>query len=124
MDARPQDFHPQGMARYLVPVPPSTNKLYATVGRRRVKAMSYLAWINEAGWEIKSQHPFLIPGQVSVEYVCPINPKRDLGNFEKGLSDLLVRMGVIEDDKFITDIRLLWARDIDKVQITVKPCLI
>lgn len=108
----------------MVPVPPSTNKLYATIGRRRVKAMSYLAWINEAGWEIKSQHPFLIPGQVAVEYVCPINPKRDLGNFEKGLSDLLVRMGIIEDDKHITEIRLKWARNITNVVITVKPNLI
>ena len=33
--------------------------------------------------------------------------KRDLANFEKGITDFLVKKGVIEDDSMIDDLRLV-----------------
>ena len=92
--------------------PPPLSSLYTEpAGRRgRVKTKRYRDWqricapsLRAVGREIK--------GFVRVEYkfLRPDKRKRDLGNLEKAMSDILVYHNIIEDDSLIVDLRLLWA---------------
>lgn len=105
-----------------VPVPPSTNRLYANKrGGGRIKTQAYKNWIRQAGWDLRLQKPPHMPGYVAVLYYVPW-PKRkgkyDLGNREKALSDLLVKHGVIEDDSKIVDLHLKFSTG-DLVQMEI-----
>jgi Holliday junction resolvase RusA-like endonuclease len=43
----------------------------------------------------------------------------DVANREKDLSDLLQKMGVIEDDCMIDDMRLRWSQDVEPSMVRV-----
>ncbi len=112
------------MLSFTLPQPPSTNKLYANAKRGgRLKTHEYGKWIREAGWLAKTAcagkpRP---TGNIEVEYLVSGSQHFDAGNLEKPLSDLLVRVGIITDDKHITSIRI--ARREDKeptVNVTVR----
>src|SRR5689334_14710473 len=58
----PHHLPPQGVPQILggapmitvvLPMPPSVNQLYATIGRKRVKTRHARAWHKEAAWTIK-----------------------------------------------------------------------
>lgn len=103
--------------------PPSVNNLFATVGRRRIKSRAYKAWLKVAGWEINSQRVQPVAGRVAVAYAIERpkdNRRRDVSNLEKGLSDLLVTMGIIADDSLIDRISIGWA-EVEGVRVTIEP---
>lgn len=110
---------------FLLPLPPSVNVLYRNVsGRGRVKTKEYLAWELEAGTRLRLQRPVLIKGpiRVVVEAVKPDKRRRDLCNLEKALSDLLVKMGVIEDDSLINYIQMEWvSSDLAGLSVAISP---
>lgn len=81
------------MISFTLPVPPSTNQLYSG---RRFKTPTYKAWINEAGWEVKLRNIQPIKGPFHLTIYLP--GKMDLDNL-KAIPDLLVSMGIIEDDR-------------------------
>lgn len=63
-----------------------------------------------------------ITADVAVDYIFkrPDKRRRDVGNLEKAVSDLIVAAGILEDDSQIVDIRLRWGQPDDgMVQITV-----
>ena len=84
-----------------VPVPPSTNNLFLSMGRKRVKTPEYRSWLQVA---ILSFRQLSKPERFTVEVVIQIhggkrfNTRRDVGNCEKSISDALVEAGVIPDD--------------------------
>lgn len=99
-----------------LPVPPSTNALYET-GRKkdgtpyRRRSDAYEAWITMAGYQLNLQRPQPIIGKAKIEIACPRNGRRDLGNHEKAISDLLVKHGVLRDDRYIEQITMRWHDD-------------
>ena len=61
---------------------------------------------------------FSNPVQVEYHFRRPDNKRRqDLGNLEKATSDILVSLGVIEDDSLIHDLRMRWGSD---AAVTIK----
>lgn len=113
------------MTVILLPMPPSTNHLFAGSRGRRYRSPEYEAWITEAGWELKRQRPVSVAGQVSllIEVAEPKTKRAtDLGNREKAVTDLLVSHGVIEgdDQRYVRRITLEWA-PIEGVRVTVMP---
>ncbi len=106
-----------------LPFPPSVNALFANVkGVGRVKTSAYRKWAAEAGWSLAAQRPRGIAGAYEIEITAfrPDNRRRDLGNLEKGISDLLVSQGVVEDDSLAEKITLQWATGGDGVRVVVK----
>jgi Holliday junction resolvase RusA-like endonuclease len=101
-------------AVYLLPIPPSANSLYPGKQRRH-KSAAYKAWIQEAGLEILAQGRQKILGKVEVLYEVG-RPKgrrrRDVMNLEKAPSDLLVNLGVIEDDSLIERCTVCWSDEV------------
>ena len=85
-----------------LPMPPSTNNLYANAGKGRVKTTAYRNWQSRAGWEMKAQWPTLphFDGMLECRIVLPRTSRIDIDNI-KALPDLLTYMRVIDDDKQI-----------------------
>jgi crossover junction endodeoxyribonuclease RusA len=99
------------MIEIRLPLPPSTNALYANVpGKGRVKSSRYRTWLNAAGWALKEQKPKSVSGDYRLWIWAerPDNRRRDLGNLEKPLSDLLVAHGVVSDDSQCVALCLFW----------------
>lgn len=105
----------------MCPYPPSVNGLFAGKARRR-KSAPYLAWIEQAGKELLTQCPlptFSGPYGLILSFGRPDKRKRDLGNLEKAVSDLLVEHGIVEDDSLAERIVLQWADNVTGCRIEV-----
>ena len=89
-----------GMVHLALPFPPTTNNLFVNAGKRgRVRSQAYEMWLQLAGLRIKDSHRRNF-GHYAL-HIClkrPDKRRRDLGNFEKAVSDLLVSHGVVKDD--------------------------
>lgn len=87
--------------------PPSANNLFANAGRLgRVPTTEYKKWQQEAGWTVKQQLAGRMPAKpiedsVSVSIDAHLSRRRDIDNVVKPLLDLLVTLGIIEDDKWV-----------------------
>jgi crossover junction endodeoxyribonuclease RusA len=111
-----------------LPMPPTTNNLFATdrSSRRRFRTADYLAWVKEAGWRLANQRPPLMAGKVIVliEVEEPKTKRaQDVANREKAVVDLLVSHRVIEGDcqNFVRELTMRWA-PVEGVRVTVRPC--
>lgn len=96
-------------------------------GKNRSRAISqkYEDWRMEAGWLLNKQHPPAIRGPVRLSYALQDGRdkrKRDCGNYEKGVTDLLVSHGVIEadDNTIVRGIHIYWDTDVEGVRITIE----
>jgi Holliday junction resolvase RusA-like endonuclease len=87
--------------RFTIPVPPSTNNLFATVAGKRRSTSEYMRWQREADMLIISQRPkqkrIAPPVQITIT-VPQSRQRRDLDNFIKAAQDSLVRCQIIPDD--------------------------
>lgn len=86
-------------ATYLLPVPPSTNNLFANKGRKRIRADGYEAWRNEALAMLIHQQrarPFPTPCIITINVSDSVNGDAD--NRMKACLDILVTARVIPDD--------------------------
>lgn len=97
----------------MLPLPPSTNALFATVGKRRVKSEAYKAWLNEARYAVltrwrelgKPAWPDKTPMLLAIDAGIG-DRRRDLGNIEKAVSDILAKELPVPDDRW-TDLIIL-----------------
>lgn len=110
-----------------LPHPPPANNLFLNVKHGRVKAPRYRAWLKEAGEALVQQHAEQRFSQISGRYHLyvsaqrPDKRKRDLGNIEKPLSDILVAHNVIEDDSLADIITLRWDGEGTRCRVEVVP---
>ena len=90
-----------------LPQPPSVNTAYNNSSKGRVKTISYKNWIAEADlYLITSGQQRLLkqlkpPYGLVYEIAKYNNIKRDCANYEKLLSDYLMRIAVIKEDSLI-----------------------
>jgi Holliday junction resolvase RusA-like endonuclease len=96
--------------RYELPYPPTTNNLFANGGSGRYKTRGYKTWQEAAGYSIIEQGRQRLKGPVSIAIalVRPDRRKRDASNVIKPIEDLLVMMGVIEDDSLVQRVSAEW----------------
>jgi len=112
------------MILHLSELPPPLYACFTNVRRNgRAKTARYKAWIKLAAAELGGSS--CVSGgcpDIAVTYslVKPDKRRRDLGNLEKGLSDILVSTGVIEDDSQIVDLRLVWVESECPVTIEIR----
>ena len=105
---------------FTVPFPPSTNSLFRG---RRFKTPAYKDWRKEAGLTILIQNvPRLPPGDVVVVIALPHGFRLgDVDNRIKAVLDAIVDMQVINDDCFVYDLRIYWARESKTCQVSISP---
>lgn len=112
----------------VLPVPPSTNNLFATVQMRvgnkritkRIKSAAYKDWLDAAALEIRRQRVPHIAGKVAVDIrMRQPNALSDPDNRIKAALDALVSSTVIEDDRHVVDVRIRWD-DVADCVVTVR----
>ena len=96
----------EAACRFTVPCCPSTNNLFRNVtGKGRVRTEHYKRWIEDAGWLVRSQASARpVSGRVRMLIEGPM--KIDLDNI-KPIPDLAKKLGLIEDDALIDDLRIV-----------------
>lgn len=87
-----------------LPVPPSLNNAYSTVGGRRVAGKTLKAWKEAAGWELKNQPRQSFAGKFRIELQLPANMRGDIDNRCKAACDLLTEHRVIPDDRYAWEV--------------------
>lgn len=99
----------------LLPYPTSVNDLWGYGKGRVFKTKAYVAWQKEAyvAWlQQKRQQPIQhIGGRYRLcIYASPPDTRRrrDIGNLEKAVSDLLVSVGVVDDDHLAKSVFTEW----------------
>ena len=96
-------------------LPPPLSACFNNIPKRgRVKSKRYKKWIKECGWALATDPKDKIEGEVRVDYAFlrPNKRRQDVANREKATSDLLVSLGYIEDDSYISDMRLHWVDEL------------
>ena len=94
-----------------LPFPPSVNSAYANGGtkRGRHKTAQYVDWIKVASTCIKQSHrQSLGPYSLRICLERPDKRQRDLGNYEKCVSDFLVMHDVVKDDHLCELLMMTW----------------
>jgi Holliday junction resolvase RusA-like endonuclease len=107
-----------------IPFPPSVNRLWNTTKTGRMhRTPKYREWQEEAGWVVREQvRGKSISGEYTIEIIAvkPDKRRRDLGNLEKAISDLLQEVGVIEDDYLCQEIFICWAESGPECSVTIR----
>lgn len=105
-----------------LPMPPSVNAMFfSTPSGRRAKSKRYEAWIIEAGYEVVRQRPQKFTGDVKVGIrLGPRNRRADCDNRIKPVLDLLTKMRVIVDDRFVVGVSAEWA-EVEGCHVIVVP---
>lgn len=82
-----------------IPEPPSCNNLFAnSASGGRHKTRAYREWCNLAGWEVKAQKPQKVSGKYKLFLTLP-KIRGDASNRLKAVEDLLVSLGLVDDDR-------------------------
>lgn len=96
-----------------LPMPPSTNALFATYQGRRIITREYKAWRKLAGDALGAQYAAYgapaIHKPVALSIRLNLNYQSDIANREKALTDLLVEHLDMPDDRYIE--RIVIERD-------------
>ena len=88
------------MISLVLPVPPSVNAAYRNVrGRGRVKTQAYHDWIESAGHFLMQQRWQKVDGSYALEIKLSEKIRCDIDNRIKLVSDLLVSIKAVTDDK-------------------------
>ncbi len=111
------------MIELQLPFPTSANYLWSRTATGMRKSDAYKAWLCDAGWEAKWQRPGKIAGpyKLTIHAVRPDNRRRDLGNLEKAVSDLLQSLGIIENDCLAEMISMRWVTSGEGITVILEP---
>ncbi len=103
-----------------LPIPPSVNALWRYGQGKVHRSAEYMAWLEAAGWELKTQRPMAIPSPVAIRLKAGLPDKpRDLDNIAKAALDLLQAHGVVADDVAVVDLRMLWDKTVPKGRVHI-----
>lgn len=101
-------------------LPPPLSACFKNVRRNgRAATPRYTAWAIESLRAVQQQRVGLV---AVYQFRRPDKRRRDLGNLEKAVSDLLVKARLIEDDSLIVDLRMMWGGDA-AVTVTITPAV-
>lgn len=98
-----------------LPFPPSVNTLFATSrdGRRRFPSKGYRRWRAAAGALLMASRLRPTPGtyHLEIKLRAPDRRVRDVGNYEKAISDLIVSHALVADDSLAMSVTTEWVHE-------------
>jgi Holliday junction resolvase RusA-like endonuclease len=112
------------MTTYILQQPPSLNAMYYNVaGKGRRKSHQYISWIRGELKALIAQRAKPFEGPAKVIITCP-KTRGDIDNRIKPTLDLLVRAGVLRDDRsdYVRLVEIKWASDIQIMHVELLPC--
>ena len=99
--------------RFFIPVAPSLNSAYRNVkGKGRVKTQKCQEWSELAGYALNAQLggiPTALEKDIRIHAdIQRPNMNSDISNRVKLMEDLLVKHGIITDDRFVNELHIRW----------------
>lgn len=108
------------MIELSIPLPPSANHIW----KNYHKSKAYKAWIVEAGWLSKRRDKIVGPWRITVLAKRPDKRRRDLDNLLKPIIDLVVSLGLVEDDSKLEMISARWVTSGEGVEVRLEPATV
>ena len=106
-----------------LPIPPTTNKLYAHTGKNRFATQAYKNWQIEAGYILNGYNKrYTKPVKLTLVVFFKARHLSDVANREKAILDLLVKHKILIDDnwKYVQgNNQILGGFDRDKPRVEV-----
>lgn len=103
-----------------LPKPISVNRLWgAKKGGGFYARDDYKAWKEEVGLQINAQRAGAVLGPYALTIWVSTKWRGDLGNAEKGVSDVLQENGVIQNDRLAQRILTEWSADSEIIGMRV-----
>ena len=100
---------PEPACSFTCPLPPSINAAYKNIKRGRAKTAEHRAWADMALISLKQQKIKPVQGACIIIYGFERKSQMaDASNRLKLTEDILVKAGIIEDDRFVTATALSW----------------
>lgn len=107
-----------------LPMPPSSNNMFATFRGRRIISREYKAWRAEAGPILGAQYARYgapaVHKPVHLRIRLNMNHKGDIANREKAITDLLVATLDMPDDRYIDRIVIERDRSVAAALVTIE----
>lgn len=107
---------------FTMPTPPSVNEAYVNASCGRLKSRRYKMWQSKTSELLMRaklcKHTLEPPYAVVYSINKKDNRRRDCANYEKCLSDLLVKLSIIQDDSLILCNVQRWMRVKDVGSVT------
>ena len=101
-------------ATFLLPLPPSANRLWIRTKGGNALSPEYRAWKKEAGWIVKAARQPKIEGRYGVVISLPEKMRGDSDNRIKATLDLLRSVGATDDDKHNADVRAVRSASVER----------
>lgn len=91
------------MLSITLPLPPSTNRIWRVARGRVHRSAEYLDWIDLAARELRyaDMTGTRITDRYALQLFIPAKDRADADNRLKATCDLLVRRGLVPDDRFL-----------------------
>lgn len=109
--------------RIKLPFPISVNAMFIDGKKRRSISKRYEAWRSEAALVMMAQRarPTTERVNIWIDLVAPDRRHRDAGNFEKGVTDLLVAQGIIQgdDERYVKRVSIGWEDSGEPCVVTI-----
>ena len=97
---------------FLLPYPPSTNRLWRYTSRGVYRTSVYKEWLTQASLTAQwNGLPIAQPVAVELRAGPPDKRKRDLDNLLKPVGDWLEHFGILENDHWVHRWTAMWDRD-------------
>lgn len=113
------------LLKLILPFPPSVNRLWrASKGGGVYRSEKYTDWRKHALWALVGQckgKKIDGPYTMVLEAVRPDKRRRDLGNLEKAVSDILQEAKLIDGDHLCEEMTLRWVDAGPECSITLEP---
>lgn len=106
----------------LLPMPPSTNRLWRSTRRGMVyKESKAKSWCEHAAWSVAQQRKgVLLKGYVAVMLEVEYRETGDLDNKIKATLDMLQQGGLLLDDRQVMSLTAMWSQEVTGVRVTVE----
>ena len=118
------ECNPDMMQIYLLPFPPSVNRLWRFNGPRMYRTKVYTDWAEDSVRHLQQQQmpPAPIDYPIAIELAVgqPDKRKRDIDNVNKAVLDLLEHVDILENDHYVHDLRSYWSDKVVGVQVIIK----
>src|SRR5262245_44783021 len=104
-----------------LPVPPSANRMYANIGKRRIKTKAARRWARDAAWAIKiAAGGRKITGPWSIGGQLPRAMKGDCDNRLKAILDAAAASGIVIDDRHCAGITVERTGETSEAIVTLR----
>jgi len=106
---------------FILPTPPSVNRLWRISGRRMYRSAVYMDWINDCKVTLADIERPAIDYPFNIEIVVgrPSKRRMDIDNRAKAVMDVLQNLDIIIDDCLANRVMMMWSNEIEWCEVTI-----